>query len=128
MLALSSFGKIYGVSYAIDPSILNGPEISFYTEESSEYHKYNIKNYPEHEKIMQKWLSISANRHKVFEKSVKAKERHLLNLSELTSLNTGSNENQSNDTINQLKRLNDLYKSGVLTKEEFKKAKNKILN
>jgi len=122
------YGKIYGVSYAIDPSILNGPEISFYTEESSEYHKYNIKNYPEHEKIMQKWLSISANRHKVFEKSVKAKERHLLNLSELTSLNTGSNENQSNDTINQLKRLNDLYKSGVLTKEEFKKAKNKILN
>ena len=77
---------------------------------------------------MQKWLSISANRHKVFEKSVKAKERHLLNLSELTSLNTGSNDNQSNDTINQLKRLNDLYKSGVLTKEEFKKAKNKILN
>ena len=52
----------------------------------------------------------------------------MLNLSELTSLNTGSNDNQSNDTINQLKRLNDLYKSGVLTKEEFKKAKNKILN
>ena len=74
------YGKIYSVSYSIDPSILNGPEISFFTEESSEYHKYNIKNYPEHEKIMQKWLSISSNRHKKFEKAVKAKERHLLNL------------------------------------------------
>ena len=74
------YGKIYGVSYSIDPSILNGPEISFFTEESSEYHKYNIKNYPEHKRIMQKWLSISKNRHKVFEKDVKAKERHLLNL------------------------------------------------
>ena len=30
--------------------------------------------------------------------------------------------------VDQLKSLNDLYKSGVLTKEEFEKAKKKILN
>mgnify|MGYP001457998075 CR=1 FL=1 len=122
------YGKIYGVSYSIDPSILNGPEISFFTEESSEYHKYNIKNYPEHEKIMQQWLSISSNRHKAFEKAVNAKERHLLNLSELVSSDTSLNSNQSEDTVEQLKKLNDLYKSGVLTKDEFEKAKKKILN
>ena len=29
---------------------------------------------------------------------------------------------------NQLKQLNTLYKSGVITKEEFEKAKKKILN
>ena len=29
---------------------------------------------------------------------------------------------------NLLKKLNDLYKSGVLTKDEFEKAKKKILN
>ena len=35
---------------------------------------------------------------------------------------------QDNNFIKQLEQLNDLYKSGVLTKEEFEKAKKKILN
>ena len=30
--------------------------------------------------------------------------------------------------VDQLQKLNDLYKSGVLTKEEFEKAKSKLLN
>ena len=34
----------------------------------------------------------------------------------------------SNNFIDELKQLNDIYKQGVLTKEEFTKAKNKILN
>ena len=34
----------------------------------------------------------------------------------------------NNDFIEQLEQLNSLYKSGVLTKEEFEKAKKKILN
>ena len=34
----------------------------------------------------------------------------------------------SNDIVDQLNKLNDLYKSGALTKEEFEKAKKKILN
>jgi len=38
-----------------------------------------------------------------------------------------SNSN-NDDFINQLKQLNELYKSGILTKEEFEKAKKKILN
>ena len=35
---------------------------------------------------------------------------------------------QDNNFIKQLEQLNNLYKSGVLTKEEFEKAKKKILN
>ena len=40
------------------------------------------------------------------------------------------NVSKSNDEdiVEKLQKLNDLYKSGVLTKEEFKKAKKKILN
>ena len=34
----------------------------------------------------------------------------------------------TDNLIEQLNQLNDLYKSGVLTKEEFKKAKKKLLN
>jgi len=44
-----------------------------------------------------------------------------------TSLSQYSTSNDAN-FINQLNQLNDLYKSGVLTKEEFEKAKKKLLN
>ena len=36
--------------------------------------------------------------------------------------------NQSLNIVEQLQKLNDLYKTGVLTKEEFEKAKKRILN
>jgi hypothetical protein len=40
------------------------------------------------------------------------------------------NVSKSNDEdiVEKLQKLNDLYKSGALTKEEFEKAKKKILN
>ncbi len=41
--------------------------------------------------------------------------------------NVSKNETKSN-VVEQLKQLSDLYKSGALTKEEFTKAKEKILN
>ena len=41
---------------------------------------------------------------------------------------TTSNIYVSSDLTEQLKALNELYKSGVLTKEEFEKAKKKLLN
>ncbi len=39
-----------------------------------------------------------------------------------------NNISDSGDLTEQLKALNELYKSGALTKEEFTKAKNKLLN
>ena len=33
-----------------------------------------------------------------------------------------------NDLSSEIKKLNELYQSGVLTKDEFDKAKNKLLN
>ena len=47
----------------------------------------------------------------------------------ITKKKKGEKKLKSNDDIvKKLKDLNDLYKSGVLSKEEFKKAKKKILN
>tara|TARA_B100000989_G_C19495956_1_gene452054 strand:+ start:252 stop:1175 length:924 start_codon:yes stop_codon:yes gene_type:complete len=40
----------------------------------------------------------------------------------------GSSSKGEDDLINQLEQLNELYKSGVLSEDEFKKAKKKILN
>ena len=52
----------------------------------------------------------------------------------LTKEENSTNSNQSSEvklsgsTVEQLKQLNDLYKAGVLTEEEFSKAKKKLLN
>ena len=44
-----------------------------------------------------------------------------------TAATNTSSENSSN-IVENLNKLNDLYKSGVLTKDEFEKAKKKLLN
>ena len=43
-------------------------------------------------------------------------------------IKTKTTNSSNNDLIEQLEQLNSLFKSGVLTKEEFEKAKKKILN
>ena len=118
-------GKWYLLSYGIDPKILNAPKNKFISEETSEYHKNNISNYPEHQKIMQKWVSISAKRHIEFENIIKMIERHKLDLSALSPPNSLSTKNLSSDILDQINKLNDLFKSGVLSKDEFEKAKKK---
>ena len=121
-------GKWYLLEYGIDPKILDAPVNNFISEETSEYHKNNISNYPEHQKIMEKWVSISAKRHIEFEDIIKVIERHKLDLNSLSPSTSVSSKNLSNDILDQLNKLNDLYKSGILTKDEFEKAKKKILN
>ena len=121
-------GKLYGLVYVVDPKILNAPNNNFIKEDSSEYHKHNIDRYPEHKKIMKKWISISAQRHLDFENLVSVKEQHKLDLNTFSPIISAASQNQSNELINQLNNLNDLFKNGVLTKEEFDKAKRKLLN
>ena len=48
------------------------------------------------------------------------------NLYEVSNLNI--DDSGSNNLTEQLKTLSELYESGVLTKEEFTKAKKKLLN
>ena len=77
---------------------------------------------------MQKWVSISSKRHIEFENIIKVIERHKLDLSSLSPSTSVLSKNLSNDILDQLNKLSDLYKSGVLNKDEFEKAKKKILN
>ena len=121
-------GRWFGLVYIIDPKTINAPDNKFITEDTSEYHKYNIGNHPDHEKIMKKWISISAQRHIDFENSINAKKRHRLKLNDLSPVKSITNENQTSDIVLQLQKLNDLFKSGILTKKEFEKAKKKLLN
>ena len=122
-----SGGNWFSIIYVIDPKILGAPESKFYGEENSEYHRHNIEKFPEHKKIMNKWMSISSKRHQEFENLNKAKTSHRLKLDNYI-LNLDLDESQKkNDIFNQILKLNDLYKQGVLTQDEFEKAKKKIL-
>ena len=114
---------LYTAVYIDGPQRLGVPENNFKSEEASEYHPSNINKYPEYKKYMDKFIEISSLRHMEFEKIVNAKKRHKLNF-----ININSNEVKDDKILDQLEKLNTLYKDGVLTKEEFEKAKKKILN
>ena len=111
----------------VHPKLLGAPKSNFFTEETSEYHKSNISQFPDHKKIMEKWVSISSRFHKNFENMVKAKSHHKLSL-EKYFIETKTDTKSDDPVVDQLKQLNELFKSGALTKEEFEKAKQKILN
>ena len=123
-------GEWFVIQYMANPKLFNSPKINYLTEESSEFHKANISRYPEHKLTMDKWISVSAERHREIEKLLKAKEHHLLNLDKYIQKNDNDylNSEEKKNIIEDLQKLNDLYKSGVITKEEFEKAKGKILN
>ena len=123
-------GEWYVIQYMANPKLFNSPKINYLTEESSEFHKANISRYPEHKLTMDKWISVSAKRHREIEKLLKAKEHHLLNLDKyiLKNDNDYLNSEGKKNIIEDLEKLNVLYKSGAITKKEFEKAKDKILN
>ena len=120
----------YRISYWVNPKLVNSPEPKLHSEESSEFHKANINQYPEHKLAMERFISMASKRHKIIEKEFRAKEHHLLNLDKyiLEDDVDHTNNKGKKSIIEDLEKLNDLYKSGVITKEEFKKAKDKILN
>ena len=123
-----SGGFWYQVGYEINPKLINSPELKFFTEESSEFHPSNINKYKEHKNIMDQWVSLSSKKHQWLEKEFyKARKNHLLHLDKYI-LDDNISLTNNEDISSQLKSLNDLFKSGALTKEEFEKAKKKILN
>ena len=81
---------------------------------------------------MENWLKESANFHKEWEKFQKARKSQKLDLSPYVASKTKTNKKKNdfinkNDLSEELSKLNELYKSGVLTESEFKKAKQKLL-
>tara|TARA_B110000090_G_C13050413_1_gene319299 strand:- start:51 stop:563 length:513 start_codon:yes stop_codon:yes gene_type:complete len=128
----SYFSRLAGgdwiqLRHFINPKLINAPKSKFFSEETSEYHKINISQYPEHQKAMNKWIAISSEFHQNFEDMVNAKNNHKLNLDKYY-MEIKKVKKMSGDLTDQLNELNELYKTGALTKEEFAKAKKKLLN
>ena len=63
-----------------------------------------------------------------FENSIKVIKRHKLDLSDISLIKINSANKTSNNFADQLQVLTDLFNKGSLTKEEFAKAKKKLLN
>ena len=128
--------KLYTTSYMENPLYFNGPQHKFSTEDSSEFHPSNINNHPKFKKYMDNFIKISAERHIEFEKIVSAKSHHELDFSDIGIEKKNKSKNKikkkktskNQDIIKQLNDLKKLFDDGILTKEEFSKAKNKILN
>ncbi len=123
--------KYIQIIYIANPELYGASKNKFTTEETSEYHSANINQYPDKKKFMEDWVKIAAQRHKDFEKAIKVKSRYKLDLREYVQgeiIEEIKTTSSSSGLTEELKELNKLYEDGVLTEEEFKKAKKKVLS
>ena len=133
----SKGSKVWGASYYYNPELDGVPKPKSLEWDTNEFHKQRVMNYPKHEEFLKKFISISANFVDAFNQTHKIKDSNKSSLSvkeyiSNVSINVGSGtatENNSNESlVNQLKSLKDLLDSGAISKEEFDKAKKKLLN
>ena len=117
--------KAITMSLEINPEAYGAKETLFETEKSSEYHRSNINNYPLKKKFLEEWTKKMSIEHSVLEDQLEATKDFKL---DFTGLNVSIPIENSTDFMNDLNKLIELYKSGVLNAEEFEKAKKKILN
>ena len=131
--------KVWGASYFYNPELDGIPKPKNLEWELNEFHKQKVLEYPKHEEFLKKYISISAGFVDAFNKTRKIKSSSSLSLSvsdymTKVSINTDDSASSKKDKISksslteQLKSLKELLDSGAITKEEFKKAKDKILN
>ena len=120
----------YSVSYGVTPEKFANYTPKYSQRDQSDFHPNNIDNFPRAKEIMNDWLLESANFHKKWEDFQKVRKSQKINLNNILTynINTNSKDFDSNKSVaNELIKINNLYKSGAITKEEFEKAKKKIL-
>ena len=120
----------YSVSYGATPEKFANYTPKYSQRDQSDFHPNNIENFPRAKEIMNDWLLESANFHKKWEDFQKARKSQKIDLNNILTynINTNSKDFDSNKSVaNELIKINNLYKSGAITKEEFEKAKKKIL-
>ena len=135
----SKGSKVWGASYYYNPELDGIPKPESKEWDTNEFHKQRVMNYPKHEEFLKKYISITAGFIDAFNTThkIKSSSSLSLNASEYitnASINTGDGTSSKKDKTStlslteELKNLKDLLDSGAITNEEFKKAKEKLLN
>ena len=127
--------RLYESEYYYNPELDGIPEPENLEWERNEFHKQRIKNFPKHETFLNKYISVSASLIDRFNQLNKVNGAFELDASTYItqdSMNTGSgqtiSEVNAGGIVEKIKELKELLDAGVLTKEEFEKAKKQILN
>lgn len=118
--------RVFTINSFLDPSFQNGPISQFIDENINEFHPFNINNFQEFKIYMDQFVKKSIKKHIIFEEKISTKDNHKLNFQEFNI--TNNEKNKQEDISEQINSIRKLLDSGILTQEEFVKAKNKILN
>ena len=117
-------GRLSHVIHYTNPEFYGAGKTITGNENNTEYNKVNLDKYPKKKEFVNKFIKQAEQQHIKFEDFMRARKNHRLELQREEIKQT----NVDKDILKKLKDLNELYKSGVLTKEEFEKAKAKVLN
>ena len=107
-----------------NPEFFNVGKTLIGDENNSEYHQANLTKYPKKKKFIDEIIQQSFIYHRNFEDKLKVKDYQRLDLGITKNKKKG---NQNKSIVSELQKLNDLFKSGAITKKEFEAAKQKLL-
>ena len=128
--------KVWGTNYYYNPEQDGVPKPKNLEWDTNEFHIQKIKNNPKHEEFLNKFVSISASFIDQLNKNFKIKGGLTLNPQEnfsQASINMEKKQDKKSSDSNtniveKIKGLKELLDAGAITKEEFEKAKKKLLN
>ena len=134
--AYAKGSKLYGMSYYYNPELDGVPKPKNLEWSTNEFHIQRVNTYPKHEAFLKKYISVSASLVDRFNQLNKVKGSLALEASSFisnASINVGSGAvstdgQKGNNLAGQIKALKDLLDQGAITKEEFEKAKKKLLD
>ena len=118
--------RYVSISFFESPQSFRNYEPINSSESQSEFHPQNINQYPEAKNVMEEWVNYIAHYHQSVEMGLKLKDKYKLDFGDKS--NFKQNKDNNNELVEMLERLKSLYNSNVLTEDEFKKAKEKLLN
>jgi len=122
----------YSLGYFELPEKFSNFKPKFTSRDTTEFHPDKIENFPEAKKTMKNWIKRSSEIHSEFELFLNAKKSQKLELSDYIVSKEKKKSKKvkfsNNNVTEELIKLNELYQSGALSKEEFEKAKKKVLN
>ena len=119
--------RYISINYFESPKNFDNYVPIFSSEAQSEFHPQNIDQYKEAKSVMNKWKDYITNYHDLVENGLKIKGKYKIKFDQQTSNKTKKRTNNS-ELVELLEKLDELYKSNVLTKDEFIKAKEKLIN